>query len=139
MKMMTCFRWSGILMCLGLAIALPAFAGEADQRTLASISGTLTSGVGLFIRMLWAACILVGIGLLMAAFTQYQIHRVNPKLVPLPVPLTYLFLALLTLALPFSHTILGLSEDDTYRKNQRYEIIKKNYQQYFVNNSEDER
>ena len=126
------FRLACLLVFLGGSIALPVFAAESGERTLASVAATLTNGVGLFIRIMWAACVLIGIGLLLTAFTQYQIHRHNPKLVPLPVPITYFLLALLTLAIPFSHTLFGLSKEDPYKKQQRYEIIKKNYQQYIL-------
>ena len=56
---------------------------------------------------------MVGIGLFMAAFTQYQIHRTNPKLVPLPVPVTYFLLAIVAIAIPFAERIMNVDNPET--------------------------
>ncbi len=74
---------------------------------LAEFSGVLTQGGGFLQKMLWAAAIVVGILLIAAAFTQFQIHRRNPKLVPLTTPVMYLILGIVAIALPFLDTTGG--------------------------------
>lgn len=60
---------------------------------------------------MWVACIAVGVILLMTAYSQYTIHRFNPKLVPLGTPITYLVLSLAVFAIPFLEPILGVQQD----------------------------
>lgn len=74
---------------------------------LAEFSKVLTQGGGVLQKLLWAAAIVVGILLIAAAFTQFQIHRRNPKLVPLTTPVMYLILGIVAIALPFLDTTEG--------------------------------
>lgn len=81
---------------------------------LAEFSEVLTQGGSFLQKMLWAATIVIGILLIAAAFTQFQIHRRNPKLVPLMTPVLYLILGILAIALPFldvKHGFMGSKVD----------------------------
>lgn len=89
-----------------LVLMLCCVAGYvAADTTLADFTGTLLAGGDVLTKVLWAASIIVGICLIAAAFTQFQIHRRNPKLVPLTTPVLYLILGLGAVALPFIHTV----------------------------------
>lgn len=79
----------------------------AEGTSLGSMSGTLLVGGGILTKLMWAACIVVGIALIAAAFTQFQIHRRNPKLVPLTTPVLYLILGIVAIAIPFVPQING--------------------------------
>lgn len=68
---------------------------------LKDFTQTLLVGGGVLTKIIWAASIIVGIMLIAAAFTQFQIHRRNPKLVPLTTPVMYLILGIAAIAIPF--------------------------------------
>ena len=92
--------------------------------SIGMISGSLHEKAGLIAKILWAACIIVGIILFFTAFTQFQIHRSNPKLVPLTVPITYLLLAVGAIIIPFAERIADaihdISEEETIRGDPGY-------------------
>lgn len=79
----------------------------AHAVTLKEVSGILLEGGQVLTKLMWAVCVVVGIGVLAAAFTQFQIHRRNPKLVPLTTPVLYLILGVSAIALPFVNTMYG--------------------------------
>ena len=78
-----------------------------DSTTVGSVAGNVQGVASILIRVMWAACIIVGIVLIITAFSQFQVHRQNPKLVPLGTPATYLLLALVALGIPFAERITG--------------------------------
>lgn len=79
-----------------------AFAFEGGSgRSLSDIVSTVMVGGDVLTKLIWAACIIVGLALIAAAFTQFQIHRRNPKLVPLATPVLYLILGIVAIAIPF--------------------------------------
>lgn len=82
-------------------------ADVAAASDIGQIAQTLSAGGGVLQKLMWAACIIVGIMLISAAFTQFQIHRRNPKLVPLTTPVMYLILGIVAIAIPFTNTISG--------------------------------
>lgn len=84
-----------------LLLALTSQSAFADGASLAHISKNLLVGGHILTKLMWAACIVVGIALIAAAFTQFQIHRRNPKLVPLTTPVLYLILGIVAIAIPF--------------------------------------
>jgi hypothetical protein len=86
--------------------------------SIGDIAETISSGAGMMTKLMWGACIVVGIVLLAAAVSQYQIHRANPKIAPLGVPVTYLILALLALSIPFLHYITGIKKPDVVTQQQ---------------------
>jgi hypothetical protein len=73
----------------------------ADGVPLDNAVNTIMIGGDVLAKVMWAACIIVGIALIAAAFTQFQIHRRNPKLVPLTTPIMYLILGVASIAIPF--------------------------------------
>jgi hypothetical protein len=79
----------------------------SDGVPLSDVSQTLLVGGGVLTKLMWAVCIVVGIALIAAAFTQFQIHRRNPKLVPLTTPVLYLILGIVAIAIPFVSQIKG--------------------------------
>ena len=83
---------------------------NVGARSLAEISGTLTIGADIIVKMMWAACIITGIVLIAASFTQFQIHRYNPKLVPLTTPILYLILGVIAIAIPFAGRIFDAQD-----------------------------
>ena len=79
----------------------------AEGVALADMTKTLLVGGGILTKLMWAVCIVVGIALIAAAFTQFQIHRRNPKLVPLMTPILYLILGIVAIAIPFIGQVEG--------------------------------
>lgn len=73
----------------------------AEGVALGDMAQSLLVGGGILTKLMWAVCIVVGIILIAAAFTQFQIHRRNPKLVPLTTPVLYLILGIIAIAIPF--------------------------------------
>lgn len=103
--------------------------GADDGVPLADVIGTLLVGGDVLSKLMWAVCIVVGVALIAAAFTQFQIHRRNPKLVPLTTPVLYLILGICAIALPFVGQIKGfLSEGQQGVKGEPAPpTIKRNY------------
>lgn len=98
------------ILSIGLLLSSNVFAAEGGA-SLAAISRNLLVGGDILTKLMWAACIVVGIALIAAAFTQFQIHRRNPKLVPLTTPVLYLILGIVAIAIPFLPQLKGfLSE-----------------------------
>jgi hypothetical protein len=79
----------------------------AEGVALGDMAKTLLVGGGILTKLMWAVCIVVGIALIAAAFTQFQIHRRNPKLVPLTTPVLYLILGIVAIAIPFVGQVEG--------------------------------
>ncbi len=77
------------------------------EATLGSAATTLHGGATIISKLLWAACIIVGVALFFTSIAQYQIHRSNPKLVPLTTPITYFLLAFAAIAIPFAERIFN--------------------------------
>lgn len=73
----------------------------AEGVALGDMANNLLVGGNILTKLMWAVCIVVGIALIAAAFTQFQIHRRNPKLVPLTTPVLYLILGIIAIAIPF--------------------------------------
>ena len=88
----------------------PSFA-MADV-SLGDAAGILTSLGDVLSKVMWAACIIVGVALIAAGFTQFQIHRRNPKLVPLATPVLYLILGICAIAIPFIDRITDFVGDN---------------------------
>ncbi len=79
----------------------------ADGVALGDMANTLLVGGNILTKLMWAVCIVVGIALIAAAFTQFQIHRRNSKLVPLTTPVLYLILGIIAIAIPFIGQVEG--------------------------------
>ena len=102
-------------LAIGLSILLSKTAHAGLQQrssTLGDISGTLLDTTGVLGGVMDAVCIVVGIALLAGAVSQYQIHKTNPKLVPLVNPITYAVLSILVFAIPTVGYISNLSESE---------------------------
>ena len=78
-----------------------AFAVIAPNTDFEDVMSVFIGGGSILSKIIWAACIIVGVGMIAAAFTQFQIHRRNPKLVPLTTPVMYLILGICAIAIPF--------------------------------------
>lgn len=89
---------------------LSIYMTSVGARSLGDISGTLTFGADILVKMMWAACIITGIVLIAASFTQFQIHRYNPKLVPLTTPVLYLILGVVAIGIPFAGRIFDAQD-----------------------------
>jgi len=92
--------------CIMLAL-LSCGGALAEGVALGDVANTLLVGGGVLTKLMWAVCIVVGIALIAAAFTQFQIHRRNPKLVPLTTPVLYLILGIIAIAIPFISQVEG--------------------------------
>lgn len=101
----------------------------SDGVPLSDVVGTMLVGGDVLSKLMWAVCIVVGVALIAAAFTQFQIHRRNPKLVPLTTPVLYLILGICAIALPFIGQIKGfLSEGQQGVKGEpAAPVTKRNY------------
>ncbi len=97
-----------------ILIVTPAtvFASQSGV-PLGEVAKTLLVGGDALAKLMWAACIIVGVALIAAAFTQFQIHRRNPKLVPLTTPVLYLILGVVAIAIPFVDTMKGFMDSGT--------------------------
>lgn len=112
----TFMRGCGVI--LGLIAAAPAMADDSGI-PLSQMVETLLAGGNVLYKLMWAVCIVVGVALIAAAFTQFQIHRRNPKLVPLATPVLYLILGIIAIAIPFIGQMKGfLSPGTPGIKNQ---------------------
>lgn len=78
---------------------------------LGDIAENIGGGVSIVSEILIAACVVVGICLMGTAVTQYQVHRNNPKLVPLFNPILYLVLG--TILACFPPLLDYLSDNDS--------------------------
>lgn len=105
-----------VLLCLATSAS---FAYDSGGSSLGSAAANLFGATSILMRVMWAACIVVGILLLMIALAHYQTHRQNPKLMPLANPITYLLLGIITLGIPFADRIFGF-EDATPDDKQSY-------------------
>lgn len=94
--------WGGIMLA-----SLYSNNALAEGASLSSVSENLLVGGNILTKLMWAACIVVGVALMAAAFTQFQIHRRNPKLVPLTTPVLYLILGIVAIGIPFVPQING--------------------------------
>lgn len=95
------------LLLLGSCIVYSGVIFAEDGLALSQIVSTLLTGGSVLSKLMWAVCIVVGIALIAAAFTQFQIHRRNPKLVPLATPVLYLILGIAAIAVPFLGQVKG--------------------------------
>ena len=100
-----------------ITVSVPALLSAADvwannSVSLGEIAGNVHGSASILARFMWAACIIIGIILAFTAFTQFQTHRKNPKLVPLINPAVYLLLSLLTIGIPFADRIFGYQDAD---------------------------
>ena len=91
----SCFLILLIFCFPNIAIATQGYASLGDM------AGNIYGDTSIIMRVMWSACIIVGVALFLTAFTQYQIHRRNPKLVPLTTAITYLILGIIAFAIPF--------------------------------------
>lgn len=109
-----------VLILTGLLASGLTFASLDESSTdVGYVAGNLHTGFSFAAKLLWAACIIVGIMLFMMSFTQFQIHRQNPKLVPLGQPITYFMLAIATLAIPFAEHIMGVDDANSAEEQAR--------------------
>jgi hypothetical protein len=114
---MTKFIKYSCLSLLTLVLINPgiALAGR-DAISWGGIAGNIHGGASILVRFMWAACIIVGLALFFSAAAQFQIHRRNPKLVPLTTVAMYLILALITIAIPFVENIFSF--EDSYEGSE---------------------
>jgi hypothetical protein len=73
---------------------------------------------------MWASCIIVGVSFFCAAIAQYQIHRSNPKLVPLTTTVTYLILGIIAIAIPFVEKIFNTNTTNNTKTYQQQQLKK---------------
>lgn len=107
---MTKYRW-----LVGFVLLTFGFNVYADG--LGGVANNLFDGASILSKLLSASCVIVGILLTVTAFTQYKIHRQNPKLVPLGNPVTYFLLGLTILAVPFAGKLLKTDTSEDVAKS----------------------
>lgn len=88
-----------ILYCFCSSAVFAVALGEA--------ANNIFDGANLFTKFFWAGSILIGIFLLIGCLVNYREHRNNPKLVPMATVLTYLFLGLFAISIPFLNKLFG--------------------------------
>lgn len=96
-----------ITLLFGITFSSITLAAVDAGVPLADVVTSLLLGGSILSKLMWAVCIVVGVALIAAAFTQFQIHRRNPKLVPLTTPVLYLILGICAIALPFAGQFQG--------------------------------
>ena len=110
-----------IILLVGLISAFQVYAYGDDAASFGYVAGNIYGTTSIVARLMWAACVISGIALLITAFTQIQTHRNNPKLMPLTTPITYILLGLVALAIPFAERILGFEDGDVDSSQSRLE------------------
>ncbi|MES2213020.1 MAG: hypothetical protein V4490_07805 [Pseudomonadota bacterium] len=84
-------------------------AGMAYAVDLADVASGVYEPLKFVTIMMRYASYAVGFALFVGAISQFQLHRINPKLTPLMTPIFLLFLALAALFLPYISTMFGNS------------------------------
>jgi hypothetical protein len=98
-----------LILTIGCCV-LSVYMVSVSAGSLGEFSDTLTFGANILTKLMWAACIITGIVMIAASFTQFQIHRYNPKLVPLTTPVLYLILGVMAIAIPFAGRIFDAKD-----------------------------
>jgi len=75
--------------------------------SLGDVAGRLIVGADFLTRLMLAACIAIGLTLVILSITYFRGHRFNPKLVPLGKPVIYLVLGLIVFTIPFLGKLFG--------------------------------
>ena len=99
------------MMGVDVVQAAPPALGIGDIGAVLIGNATIVSYVLSF------ACLIVGIVLIFTAVGQFNIHRQNPKLVPLINPTAYFVLGLIMLAVPFVDYFFGPEKTGSHRQN----------------------
>lgn len=92
---------------------------------LLNIASNLSSIIDVLVLFVWGICIIVAIVLFVGGILQFNMHRNNPKMVPLTVPAMYFILSLCVAALPFIEKLTGVM---TGGRLERSEKLEKNIQ-----------
>jgi|GEM_PF-6393145 len=120
-------------MRIKLLVTLTVFCSMAvAASSMGSVSNNLLFGANLLVKLMWAACVITGIALIAAAFTQFQIHRYNPKLVPLMTPVLYLVFGVSAVALPFLERIFA--KEDAYEMQDQ--TVDYPYEDNYINGND---
>jgi hypothetical protein len=111
----------------GLFSVFPLYAEETRQttHTFSSVIGTILEWAKVLTNLLWVACVLIAISLVILSFIFYRAHRFNPKMVPLGKPIMYLVLGIAVGCVPFLDKIFmetGSPHEQT-KKNQPIETV----------------
>ena len=106
-------RYLGLLVLVLMFASADVVLAARSTISMGGIAGNIHGGASILARVMWAACVIVGIALFATAFAQFQTHRRNPKLVPLTTPIMYLILALVAIAIPFTENIFNF--EDSYQ------------------------
>ena len=119
------FSFKIALFFIGNAVYFSTNLVFARERSvsLGEVAGNIYGNASILMRVMWAACIIVGIVLIITAFTQFQTHKKNPKLVTLGQPVTYFILGLIALGIPFAERILNLEDANTEEEQVDTEYI----------------
>jgi hypothetical protein len=76
-------------------------------KTFGDAADTLFVGATFISKLTWAACILIGMFLLVGTMVHYKEHKRNPKLAPMVTVIAYFSLALFSFSLPFLGRCFG--------------------------------
>jgi hypothetical protein len=102
------FKWLKCSPTRILAILLIGCGQSAVYaKTFGDAADTLFVGATFISKLTWAACILIGMFLLVGTMVHYKEHKRNPKLAPMVTVIAYFSLALFSFSLPFLSRCFG--------------------------------
>ncbi|HKY69280.1 MAG TPA: hypothetical protein VJ205_00120 [Gammaproteobacteria bacterium] len=75
--------------------------------TLGGAAQNLLTPTEILTKLVIFACYVGGVGICLTALVQYNIHRKNPKLVPLTTPVMLLIVGIILIFLPYFSTVFS--------------------------------
>jgi len=114
-------KWASFLLMSACLIASPAWAVDS----LGALASHLSLGAALVTRVMLAVCLTVGVTLLIIGYTQYRMHMLNPKAVPLGIPFTYWVLGIALCGVPFFDYYLGETGSPLQYQHEKTDYLPK--------------
>lgn len=83
------------------------------------------------VRLMLAASFVTGVTMLIMGITYFRNHRMNPKMIPLATPITYLVIGILLIAIPFFGQIFQVETGNPLDKKR--ETVQDSKRMYYDN------
>lgn len=98
-------RIQAALINIGLLLSPSCFAETIP--TIGALAENMIAGSSAITRLAVAACVVMGVGFIVASIAMYKTHRDNPKFVPLDRPIMFLIFGIIALSIPYFGQIFG--------------------------------
>jgi len=93
----------------------------AEAATISEVANNLIFTASIVTNILHAAALMIGIGFIIYAFVTFNVHRMNPKMMPLDRPVIYLVLGLVLLTIPFLDQLLRHDTGESHVHKHRHQ------------------